>query len=186
MPPPNNTPIKTSNTNGNINNQPIAQVLSNNFNRLNNGNALALDSAFNELSYSVLNNNALTVITSNNNNLADINMLYTMLTDAYNYIAFENDSLTMATHSQTERIMPYYAQMNTTMQQLWAHTADTNSLWHDIKYHIAIDWAQVHRTANNRVEALNVLNATEIEITNPIENIGLNKWKCINQMEMAL
>ncbi len=55
-----------------------------------------------------------------------------------------------------------------------------------MKYHIAKDWAQLYRMANQRPLALTVLNTSSIEMSNPIEFLGIQKWICINETELAL
>ncbi|NQW42845.1 MAG: T9SS type A sorting domain-containing protein [Bacteroidetes bacterium] len=186
-PPQNISPVKTSEQGGVITYKPMHKAVSDNYHRINTGNALGLDSAIKELIYIVSHNNDNTNLILRNEDIEDMQYLYTLMNDAYTFVAIGADSIVIAEQTQMQRVQPYVNNLNMAFQQVWTSaTTDSSSVWQDIKYHVATDWAQIHRLANNRPEALNVLNNTEIEISNPIENIGLNKWKCINQMEMAM
>lgn len=175
--PVNIAPIGTPN-----NVQNIADVVNNNIRRVINATDSSLDSTINELNY---------VLTNNQNNLAlhqypnsvELFYSYQLLNEALSIKVALIDSAEADSIKSYDKIMPYVPATVNTMQTLWNSTNDETSFWKDYKYQIATDWAQVHRLANQRPQAINVLQTSLLSITHPVEDMGISKWICINEAE---
>lgn len=177
--PVNIAPVGTPNSVKNI-----ADVVNNNIRRVINATDSSLDSTINELNYVLTNNQNIPILHQYPNNL-ELFYAYQLLNEALSIKVALIDSAEADSIKSYDKIMPYVPTTVNTMQTLWNSSNEANSFWKDYKYQIATDWAQVHRLANQRPQAINVLQTSLLSITHPVEDMGITKWICINEAEHA-
>jgi hypothetical protein len=182
----NNTrPVKVSDAYSIPATKPLSGALIDNYQRLYERVVPDFDSAINEIS-NILSQNTIDDTLSTSPYMEDMYFMYDMLVSAYSDLAFYKDSADTTNLNLYQKVISNYPKVDTLFQSLWEQSQDTNSMWFERKYQLAKDWSEVNRLANQNERAIEILQMAIEEINSVSATLGLNKWACVNEFELAL
>ncbi|HEY1045408.1 MAG TPA: T9SS type A sorting domain-containing protein [Bacteroidia bacterium] len=177
--PVNNTMVKVSD----ISNDRLGPIIKRNFERILVPTNTTIDTLINEISR-VFKLNYQRQDLKDSSNAIDMKIGYDLLTSAYIYSAFKDNG--DSSEGMFDKAALYYPKMDSTFQNLWTQSSDTNNVWSLHRYQIAMDWAQINRIANNKTKAIAILDSGMMLMEDSLHIKGLAGWKCVNQLEIAL
>lgn len=156
-----------------------------NHNRIYDREITAYDSAIEEIG-NILTRNAADDSLSFSPYKEDLYFLYELMNNAYSDMAFYRDTADTTFISMFDKVVVSYPKMDSTFMSLWEQSEDSLNLWYTRKFELTKDWAQVHRLANEKEKAIDVLEEGLVVLTDSIELESLQKWICVNQLEISL
>lgn len=177
--PINPTIVKTSQTQD----EALGMVIRNNYDRLYNNETNRIDTLLREVS-NVLRLNSNRLDLNDSSNAKDLKIAYELYNSAFSFLAFKESS--DSSENIFDKTSEYYAVADSTFQGLWNQSKDTNSIWSKDKYQILVDWAQINRLSNNKSKSLNILDSGILFFEDSFHLNGINMWKCVIELEIAL
>lgn len=177
--PVNNTMVKVSD----ISNDRLGPIIKRNFERILVPTNTTIDTLINEIS-KVFKLNYQRQDLKDSSNAIDMKIGYDLLTSAFIYSAFKDNG--DSSEGMFDKAAQYYPKMDSTFQNLWTQSSDTNNVWSLHRYQIVMDWAQINRMANNKSKAIAILDSGMMLMEDSLYIKGLAGWKCVNQLEIAL